>query len=316
MIIAYASAAANPAGGQVDKTVNLAASPLPLGDLQFYGDAVDTEDAEAQWAFEWTILRQPAGPSAAWKDGANEVQNPILTGVQTWGNYRLFLVVTNLNTSETSETNPLKAPNSAFCHVRLLSPRKGIEKPAPGERNHWTQLHKLADLLELLETDADPSPIVLSANVDGTWTAEGYRPGVIVTPDYIPPPNDDSERPWGQAHHYFYVHEALRLSTWSVVLQDGGSAGASAYRFRIKVGDAAAVKANTMTGYASLDLTGAPDDDRAPLVLSKTLGGGLYIDIPAGSYVGVFCIASPSESSGAKVGGGMSITLHAKRVTA
>ena len=316
-IVAYASALPNPSGGQSDKTVDLAETPLPVAEVQVYGAGVDTDDAEAQISYDWTILRQPDGPPAAWKDNASAVANPVLASLQTWGNYRLFLVVTNQNTGLSSEANPLKAPNSAFVHVRMSSVRKSLEKPAPGERNHWMQLHKLADILENLESATDPDPTILTTGVDGTWTPEGYRPGVIVTPGYAPPAftGDTDQLVMGTALHYFHVHQTLRLYNWNVVLQDGGDvAPGTAYRFRLKTGTADDLRAETMIATVSLDLTGAPLVARGPLVLTKTLGDGTYLEIPAGSFIGVYCVACPQESAGDRIGGGMSVTLFTKRV--
>jgi hypothetical protein len=63
-------------------------------------------------------------------------QDVTVEAINTWSSLRVFLIVTNQTTSETSETDPLLAPDSAFVTVRVKSEHAGIEKLAPGARNY------------------------------------------------------------------------------------------------------------------------------------------------------------------------------------
>jgi hypothetical protein len=136
-VTAYTSAAAGPTASQVDKTYDLASVSLPQATLQLYGGGVDSLDGGAVWTYAWTLLQKPAGSAASLISGT--VQNPVLQNVDVYGNYRLMLVVTNTNSGAHSETDPLKAPNTAFVQVRCLGANAGLQKPAAGERN-WQDL--------------------------------------------------------------------------------------------------------------------------------------------------------------------------------
>lgn len=93
------------------------------------------------WA--WTLLDKPVGSAAALADAAT--MTPTLNGIDTWGNYRLGLIVTD-NLGAVSESNVLLAPDSAFVTFRVTAATTGLQKPAIGERN--------TGLLERAETQA------------------------------------------------------------------------------------------------------------------------------------------------------------------
>lgn len=181
-IVAYTSAQPNPQVTQLDKVIDLSTTPLPVALAQLYGDAVDSTDPAPVFTFAWTILAKPPTSAAAFVDPA--LQDPELGPIDVWGNYRLFLVATNTNSGETSETNPLKAPNTAFVHVRCLGAQLGLEKPAPGERNwherYWELVEELegggaggvsnfVDLLDILALATPPTPANLQTLVDGSY---------------------------------------------------------------------------------------------------------------------------------------------------
>lgn len=141
-IVAYASGAQNlpnespPASYTEahDPVLELANTNLPV-DVNLYGNAVDSNDANAVFTYSWSILSQTHQSPLVSLSGNGAVQNPTLEQVNTWGNIRCFLVVTNNNSGETSQTDPLRAPDSAFVTVRLKSPSATIQKIASGERN-------------------------------------------------------------------------------------------------------------------------------------------------------------------------------------
>lgn len=146
MIIAYASGAANPTQSQVDFTVDLQGGDTLPTTAQLYGGGSDSSDPSAAFTFSWSIVHRPSTSNAALDDVA--LQNPTLGAVDVWGNYLLFLIVTNSATGQTSETDPLAAPQSAFVTVRVQSEELGLEKPAAGERDWYTIAHQWVDTIE------------------------------------------------------------------------------------------------------------------------------------------------------------------------
>lgn len=136
MIIATASASNSSVAD-----LSVSQADLTVATVNLYGSAVDSTNGAATFAWQWTLLKKPAGSIASISDAT--AQNPQLLNVDVWGNYRLFLVATNTATLETSATDIILAPNSAFTHVRVLSEHFNLQKPAAGERDwnsiagHW-----------------------------------------------------------------------------------------------------------------------------------------------------------------------------------
>ena len=150
-IIAYASAHSSPvANPSSDVTVDLSAVSLPQSSLQIYGAAEDSANPSATFTWQWYIMAKPSGSTVALSSAT--AQNPLVNNVDAWGNVRLFLVATNTATAETSSTDPLRAPSSAFVVVRVLSALQGIQKPAAGERNWFDDLAVWADRIEAMST--------------------------------------------------------------------------------------------------------------------------------------------------------------------
>ena len=82
--------------------------------------------------YQWYILDKPTGSSASLS--SSTVVNPTLNSIDTWGTYRLLVVVTD-SEGGVSPSNPLLAPDSAFVQVRVRSLHTALVKPAKGERN-------------------------------------------------------------------------------------------------------------------------------------------------------------------------------------
>lgn len=143
MIIATASAENLTTADKV-----IAQADLPLN-VALFGSAVDTANPAATFSFQWTLLRKPVGSTVSLS--ANNVSNPTLNDVDVWGNYRLFLIATNTATGESSQTDPILAPNSAFTHVRVESTALALQKPAAGERDWNSLAHKWVDQLETMK---------------------------------------------------------------------------------------------------------------------------------------------------------------------
>jgi hypothetical protein len=146
MIIAYASANADPINNPaVDAEVDLATASTPVS-VTLYGDAVDTVNAGASFSFQWSLLDSDAtNPPTL---SSTTTQNITVNNISAWHNIRVHLVATNTATSETSETDILLAPTASFSEIRVLSAEQGIQKPAKNSRNWEPVLEDWADAIE------------------------------------------------------------------------------------------------------------------------------------------------------------------------
>jgi len=172
-VVAYVSAAPNPIPSRQDAF--LQQQNLPVAGVNLFGAGVDTANPGANFSFSWFLLKKPAGSSAALS--STTVQNPILQPVDVWGNYRLLLVVTNTATGVSSETDPVKAPASAFVQVRVRSTNLQLEKPAAGERDWnsvaWRWVEKLEEFGAALGS-ADGLP-VFGGDTEGLLPLDGDK---------------------------------------------------------------------------------------------------------------------------------------------
>jgi hypothetical protein len=132
--------------------------------------AVDSADPTPNFVYSWYILSKPTGSSAS-LSGAN-TNSPDLTGVDTWGNYRLFVIVQNTDNGATTESDPLKAPATSFFTLKVKSTEASLTKPAAGERNWTEQYHDLIDVVEDLQGFINTGDFGVSVN-DATASAGG-----------------------------------------------------------------------------------------------------------------------------------------------
>ena len=147
MITVVVSTSSNPSSsGSQDHIINLQSGETLPQDIPLYAYAQDSADSTAVLYYSWYLLRAPAGSSAALS--SSEAQNPTLESVDVWGDYRLFCIAANPATGETSETDPIKAPNEAFTQVRVRSTNLALVKPAPGERDWFSYAYEWVDALE------------------------------------------------------------------------------------------------------------------------------------------------------------------------
>lgn len=170
MIIAYASANADPVNNPLeDAEINLATASLPAS-VTIYGDAVDTANAGASFSWAWSLLDSDSGnvPTLS----STTTQNITVSNISAWHNIRLHLVATNTATSETSATDVLLAPSASFVEIRLLSENQGIQKPARGSRSWHPVLETWADKIE------DPALDLIDLN--DVTTATGAKLEILV----------------------------------------------------------------------------------------------------------------------------------------
>lgn len=150
MITVTVSTSINPSSsGSQDHIINLSTGDTLPQDIPLYAYAQDSGDPTAILTYSWYLLRSPAGSSATLS--ANNIESPTLEAVDIWGDYRLFCIAANTATGETSETDPIKAPNEAFTQVRVRSANLALVKPAPGERDWFSYAYEWVSALDSLD---------------------------------------------------------------------------------------------------------------------------------------------------------------------
>lgn len=154
MITLVISTQPNPdLSGSQDTLFNLSSGDTLPQDVTLYAYALDSEDGAASFSYSWHILRKPAASAADFDDA--QIASPTLEGVDVWGDYRIFCIATNTTSGDTSEADPIKAPNSNFCQVRVRSEHLALVKPAAGERDWFLYAYEWVDALEGLKPVVD-----------------------------------------------------------------------------------------------------------------------------------------------------------------
>lgn len=150
MITVYVSTTPSPLVSRADHEVNLnTGDTLPV-DVQLYAAATDSDDPSAVFTFSWHLLRKPDGSGAALDNAL--IAEPILEGVDVWGNYSLFCIATNPASGATSQRDPLQAGSSAFTKVYVRSENLALVKPAAGERDWHPRSHEWVDAIENMDS--------------------------------------------------------------------------------------------------------------------------------------------------------------------
>lgn len=172
MIIAYASGNADPINHPTDDPQIDLSTATPPHTVTIYGAAADSADPSATFTWAWTILNAPTGVTIT--DAAAQDAEVIVNN-NDWRNIRLHLMATNVNTGENSESNILLAPTSSFCEIRVLSPLRGLQKPATGSRDWHPVLGVWADKIE----DSSAASIALN-DLNDITAATGAQVDILV----------------------------------------------------------------------------------------------------------------------------------------
>lgn len=160
-ITAYAGFSASPSTSQ-NRNSTVAYSSLPLTGLNLFGEAVDSNDPSASFSWSWSVVQNRTGQTAT--IGTANTQNTTLDNISAqWGDVRVFLIATNTATGETSENNPLLAPDSSQCFLQVESTNKQLTRPALGSRNWYVSLD---NALQALENITEPQGGIQSATVN------------------------------------------------------------------------------------------------------------------------------------------------------
>jgi hypothetical protein len=231
-IVAYASHDANPtANPHVDAFLDLS-DPLVVlpKDVQLNGDCIDDTGDPGPFTYRWYMMAIPPGSAAVFNDDL--LQSPTLEDVDIWGNYRVFVVATNTNTGITSQQDPLRAPSSAFCVVRVLSPKQTIQKPAAGERNWMNDVWEWAQRIEDFESGMAPHNIIDHLDV---VDATGFDLEVLTGGGYVDDPEPGATgaaanpaNPFGHSllhKHYGSDVDLATIATPGTIYLDDGFVG-------------------------------------------------------------------------------------------
>jgi len=223
-IVAYASGAQNlpnespPASftEASDPVITLANTNLPI-DVNLYGNAVDSSDNSPTFLYQWSILSQTHQNPQLTLSNGGATQSPTLEQVNTWGNVRCFLVVTNQNSGETSETDPLRAPSSAFVTVRVKSASAVIQKIASGERNWHNDADDWATAIENLASGDQGLPDHTITDHTDVVDATGADLEALSSGGYANDP-DNAANPLHK-HHGDHVDAATRNTRGTVTVE-------------------------------------------------------------------------------------------------
>lgn len=132
----------------------LAEADLPQN-VPLSAAASDPGDGDSIDVWEWKLVK-PAGSSASLSSAS--VGTPTLNGVDVWGVYALFLVVTN-DDGEKSAEKPREAPDSAFAWIVVESSVEQLVLPAPGQRYWEAYTNRAISALRQLIEDFDSHTI-------------------------------------------------------------------------------------------------------------------------------------------------------------
>ena len=150
-IIVYTSVNSNPITTKQDGVIDLSSTGVLPSNVDIYAAAVDTENPSASFSFQWYLLAKPSGSAVSILNTLDP--STTLQDVDLWGNYRLFCIAQNTSTGAFSESDILKAPNSSFLNINVISQFAAIEKPAKGERNWYDKANVWADKIANLYED-------------------------------------------------------------------------------------------------------------------------------------------------------------------
>nr|CAB4128563.1 hypothetical protein UFOVP114_42 [uncultured Caudovirales phage] len=313
-VVAYTSSVVSPGPSNlVDKVIDLASVSLPVTSVPLYGDAVDDDDGSPAWTWQWKIVAKGPGSTAAFLDTGTDtstLQNPVVTGVNTWDNVRVKLVATNNNPDpvRSSEADTYKAPTSAFVQIRVKSAARGLERLAAGERKWHTAYNWLAAKVneiidgviaavgvlggvELEDPPVDAAhPKAITQErvwwnlpIPGSVTPTGFVPGAVLAETNVSPSSG--------ALVAFMVPETFELQLWQVVMQDGGD---DTYQFELRTGSYAEYLMNALTPLADSPMYGTASTAHGPLGISKA---GPWV-LAADTFVAVYCTAAPTVEKG------------------
>lgn len=107
-----------------------------------------TSPATAISTYQYVLLEKPTGSSASLTNATSATCT--LNSIDVAGTYRVFLKVVD-DQSQSSQTDILKSPDTAFIQVHVKTQYLDVVKPASGERNWTTFYHAFIDAVDALK---------------------------------------------------------------------------------------------------------------------------------------------------------------------
>jgi hypothetical protein len=138
---------------------------LPIATVNLDGTGSTDPDGGSILTWSWTLIAAPPGSTATVFNPTSST--PELRTLNVPGTYRVFLIVTD-DEVESSITDRLKAPESAFVHINVKSEHLETVVPAAGERNWHPKYQDFHDAVETLKDDFDTHPIADHADTTAT----------------------------------------------------------------------------------------------------------------------------------------------------
>ena len=136
------------------------------------GTASDTAEPNRvpdNFTYSWSVVDKPVGSNFALPNNGRTVSG----FMDVWGTVRVFCIATNPATGLSSETDPLLAPNEAFCDIKVRHSPTLLQKPAKSQRNWHDEYYALVDYVANLDTAADVNNAFGFSTADPTTRTSG-----------------------------------------------------------------------------------------------------------------------------------------------
>lgn len=243
-----------------DPVVTLANTNLP-SDINIYGNAVDSADNAPVFTWAWSIVSQTHQSPAISLSGGGTIQSPVVQAINTWGNTRCFLVATNATSGATSETDPLRAPDSAFVTIRVRSAGAALQKIAAGERNWNNDADEWVQAIEDIHAGANGLPAHTLTQHSDVTTSTGVDLDALTGGGYANDPDAVTPNANGALHIHTgpQVDEATRVARGTIKIENAA-------------GPARAINVEKMVLTASITSTQRDDGVVIQRILPYTLG--------------------------------------------
>jgi hypothetical protein len=238
-----------------------AVADLPVATVTLAGSGTPGTGGSSITGYLWALVSKPAGSACAIIAGGT-TNAPQIGPLDVWGNYRLFLVVTdNLGNASANDiltyqegADATARLTDAVVYLRVGGDLTGLEKPVASEQN-WTEAY--ADLVGEVETlavgtapattttlgviELDETPV--SAGTPKAVTRDRVALSAQIVGKVVPTPTSGNPS-WGTCA--VRVPEAgLTLVLGTVTMADSGATGRTAYSFKAYRQSAANYPTNT-----------------------------------------------------------------------
>lgn len=224
-----------------------AVADLPVASVTLGGSGTPGTGGSSITGYTWYLVAKPAGSTCAIIAGGSTAA-PQIGPVDVWGNYRLFLVVTDnlgnasLNDAATYQegSSAVARQSDAMIYLRVGGDLTGLEKPCDTEQN-WRNLYGDAvGEIETLAEGTEPATTTTLGTIELDEAPVSAGSPKAVTRDRVAfsmriagkiAPTPTSGNPAQSTAQIRVPENGLTLVLASVTLADGGATGRTAYTF-------------------------------------------------------------------------------------